>query len=315
MQEPNTNKYPNDFDDVLDLSEIFYILFQGKWIILSITSLVSIVGVIYSLSLPNLYESKALLVPVNSSSGISGALRGYGGIASLAGVKLPSNVDQNNSSKAIKKLNTLSFFDVNLLKNIHLPDLMAVKYWDNKTNKLVYDDDVYNISTDAWVREYSYPSKQIPTAQESFKVFKTKHFGINEDINTGFITLSIKHQSPFIAKKWVELIVNEINAFYRKKDKLEAEKSVIYLNQQISTTSFSEIKKVIAELLQEETKKLALIEANKYYVFDYIDPPAVMEEKSEPRRALICIIIALFGGAISTAIVFIKYYFSKDKAN
>ena len=74
MQEVNNNKYTNDLDDEIDLRELFYALWEGKWIIVSLTTFVSIVGVIYSLSLPNIYESKALLVPVNSSSGISGAL-------------------------------------------------------------------------------------------------------------------------------------------------------------------------------------------------------------------------------------------------
>ncbi|MDC0439792.1 chain length determinant protein, partial [Gammaproteobacteria bacterium] len=151
-----------------------------------------------------------------------------------------------------------------------------------------------------------------PSAQESFEVFKTSHLSLSEDKKSGFIILSIKHQSPFIAKQWVELVVNEVNAFYRQKDKSESEKAVNYLNQQISITGLSEIKQVIAELLQEETKKLTLIEANQYYVFDYIDPPAVMEKKSEPKRALICILSAILGGMLSILLVLIRHYaFSK----
>jgi len=73
-------------------------------------------------------------------------------------------------------------------------------------------------------------------------------------------------------------------------------------------TGLSEIKQVIAQLLQEETKKLTLIEANQYYVFDYIDPPAIMELKSEPKRALIFILIALLGGMLSVVIVLIRHY-------
>ena len=45
-------------------------------------------------------------------------------------------------------------------------------------------------------------------------------------------------------------------------------------------SGLSEIKQALAKLLQEETKKLALIEAKEFYVFDYIDPPVVMETKS-----------------------------------
>ena len=313
MQEAHSNKHPNDFDDEIDLRELFYVLLEGKWIIFSVTSFVSIVGVIYSLLLPNIYESEAMLVPVNSSSGISGALGSYSGLAGLAGISLPSGGDEDNSAKAIQKIGSLSFFENNILKNIYLPDLMAFKSWNSQTNTAAFDESIFDTNSNTWVRDYSYPQQQIPSAQESFRVFKTEHLSLSEDNNSGFITLSIKHQSPFVAKQWAELVINEVNAFYRQKDKLESEKAVIYLNQQILTTGLSEIKQVIAQLLQEETKRLTLIEANQYYVFDYIDPPAVMEQKSEPKRSLICILSALLGGMLSSLLVLIRHYVFKKK--
>jgi len=312
MQEAHSNKHPNDFDDEIDLRELLYVLLEGKWIIVSLTAFVSIVGVIYSLSLPNIYESKAMLVPANSSSGISGALQSYSGLAGLAGISLPSGGDKGNSAKAIQKINSLSFFENNILTNIYLPDLMAFKSWNSKTNTLTFDDSIYDTNSNTWIRDYSYPQQQIPSAQESFEVFK-QHLSLSEDTKSGFITLSIKYQSPFIAKQWVELVINEVNAFYRQKDKSESEKAVSYLNQQISTTGLSEIKQVLAQLLQAEIKKLTLIEANESFVFDYIDPPAVMEKKSEPNRANICILIALLGGMLSILLVFIRHYFFKEK--
>ena len=65
--------------------------------------------------MPNIYESQALLVPVESSSSISGALGGYSGLAGLAGINLPSTVDESNSLKAIRKISSLSFFENNIL--------------------------------------------------------------------------------------------------------------------------------------------------------------------------------------------------------
>ena len=307
MQEAHSNKHPNDSDDEIDLLELFYVLLKGKWIIVSLTAFVSIIGVIYSLLLPNIYQSNTMLVPVNLSSGISGALGSYSGLAGLAGISLPSGGDEGNSAKAIQKISSLSFFENNILPNIHLPDLMAVKSWNSKTNIVAFDESIYDTSNNTWIRDYSYPQQQIPSAQESFGVFKTEHLSLSEDKKSGFITLSIKHRSPFVAKQWVELVVNEVNAFYRQKDKLESEKAVNYLNQQISMTGLSEIKQVLAQLLQEEAKKLTLIEANQYYVFDYIDPPAVMEKKSEPKRALICILSALLGSILSVLFVLIKH--------
>jgi hypothetical protein len=313
MQETYINKDPNDFDDEIDLRELFYVLLEGKWIIVSVTAFVTIIGVIYSLLLPNIYESKALLVPVDSSSGISRAFGGYNSLAGLAGISLPSGDDEGNSVKAIQKISSLSFFENNIIPNIYLPDLMAVKSWNSKTNMVAYDRNIFDTNTDTWIRDYSYPREQIPSAQESFYEFKTKHLTFSEDKKSGFSTISIKHQSPFIAKQWVELVVNEVNSFYRQKDKLESEKAVSYLNEQISMTGLSEIKAVLATLLQEETKKLTLIEANEFYVFDYIDPPAVMELKSEPRRAHISILSALLGAMLSVLLVLISHYLFTKK--
>jgi capsular polysaccharide biosynthesis protein len=300
-----TNKNSDSFDDFIDLQEFFHALIQGKWLICAITSLVTIAGVIYSLYLPNVYESKALLVPVNSSNSISGG---------LAGIDVPSARTDDNSAMAIRKISSLSFFKKNLLVNMYLPNLMAFSSWDHKTNTLYYDESVYNIDTDTWIRDYSYPKQQIPSAQESFEVFISEHLSLSEDKKSGFITMSIKHQSPFIAKQWAELIVNEVNNFYRQKDKKESEKASNYLNNQISLTSFSEIKQVLAQLLQEETKKLTLIEANTFYVFDYVDPPAVMEKRFKPKRFLIAILSFLVGLFVGTLLVLTRYYVYTQKS-
>ena len=313
MQEEHKNNHPNHFDDGIELRELLNVLLEEKRIIVFLTIFVSIVGVIYSLYLPNIYESKATLAPVDSSRGMSGAIGSYSSLASFAGISLPSGGDEGNAKKAIQKISSLSFFENSMLPNIHLPDLMAVKSWNSKINKLTFDDSIYDTSSNTWIRDFSYPQQQIPSAQESFEVFITNHLSLSEDKKSGFIILSIKHQSPFIAKQWAELVINEINAFYRQKDKSESEKAVNYLNQQISITALSEIKQALAQLLQEETKKLTLIEANQYYVFDYIDPPAVMEKKSEPKRAVICILSALLGGMLSVLLVLTRHYAIKQK--
>ena len=312
MQKAHIDNHPSDFDDEIDLLELFQVLLEGKWVIASLTAFASIVGLVYSLYLPNIYESKAILVPVNNSSGISSAISNFSGLAGLAGISIPSGGDEGNSSKAIQKINSLSFFENNILPNVYLPHLMAIKSWNYKTNTLTFDENIYDTKNNTWIRDFSYPQQQIPSAQESFEVFK-EHLSLSENRKSGFITLSIKHQSPFVAKQWIELVVNEVNAFYRQKDKSESEKAVSYLNQQISITSLAEIKQALAQLLQEETKKLTLIEANQYYVFDYIDPPAVMEKKSEPKRALIFILAGILGGMLSLLFVLLRHYAFKKK--
>ena len=68
----------------------------------------SVLVVIYSLSLPNIYQSRALLSPA-VRNGMSNSLGGMSSQASLAGVNLTTQSGQSNPVKAIEKLNTLSF--------------------------------------------------------------------------------------------------------------------------------------------------------------------------------------------------------------
>lgn len=308
MQETYTNKHANDYDDEIDLQELFNVLWSGKVIIVSLTAFISILGVIYSLFLPNIYEAKSLLNSTSQSSSLSGSLQSYSGLAGLAGLNLPSTSNSDNSAKALEKLNSLSFFENNILPNIFLPNLMALKSWDFESNEINYDQSIYDSKSNNWVRDKSNSLQRVPSAQESFEVFINTNMHINVDQKSKFVSLSIKHQSPKVAKEWVELIVKEINSFYRNKDKSESEKAINYLSKQIELTTISEVRQAISSLLQEETKKLALIEANDFYVFEYIDPPAIMEKKSEPNRVLICIFIGLFGGIISIFYVLIRHY-------
>lgn len=298
-------------NDEIDLGEIFQTIIEGKWVILFITSIFLIISLFYSLSLPNIYQSNAILSPVGEHNSANNILNGSTGLASLAGINLQSQNSDSNSLQAMEKLNTLSFFRDNLMPNIFLPDLMAYQSWEPSTNEGLYDKEIFNSDKNIWIKGSKYEHTNIPTAQESHTVFIRDHLSIRKNKDTGFVTISIRHQSPFIAKSWTELIVNELNNFYRDKDKLEFEAAVKYLNKQITQTSLTEVKQVIAQLLQQKTQQLTLIEVNNFYVFEYIDPPVVMELKSEPRRSVICIFGAFFGFIFGIFIVIIRKYLLK----
>ena len=315
MQKESNIPQINDSNGEIDIQEIFSILIQGKKIISSITLFFFAIGIIYSLVLPNLYKSVALLAPVdNNQSAISAAMGEYGGLAALAGITLPNSNKDSNSAKAVEMMSSLNFFDNNIMPKLFLPNLMAISSWSSETNKIFYDESIFDEKSNSWVRSFSHPKQLIPSSQESFEKFKKKHFTITEDVSTGFITLSVKHQSPYIAKKWLEIVVEEINTFYRQKDKLKSEETIVYLNEQMLKTSLREIKEIIAELLQSQIQKLALIEANEDYVFEYIYPPAAMEEKSEPFRAVIITLFTFLGFALGATFILIRhYYFANDK--
>ena len=60
-------------------------------------------------------------------------------------------------------------------------------------------------------------------------------------------------------------------------------------------------------------QQLSLIEVGEYYVFAYIDPPVVMEKKSEPVRSIICITFAIIGAILGIFLVIILHYLKNQQ--
>ena len=290
-------------EDEIDLRKLLDVIWSGKWAIFALIISLSLIAVLYSISLPNVYKSEALLSPVVSEAAPSGAMSNMGGLATLAGLNFQAQ-PAGNSTKALKKLRTLSFYEDNILPNIFLPDLMALKSWDSKNNKIIYDKNIFNSDTQTW--------NKIPSSQKSYKDFK-RILEFSLDYETGFVTISVRHQSPYVAQEWTNLIVNQLNDFFRSNDKREAQAAMDYLNAQMAQTSYTEIKEVIAQLLQNKMQQLTLIEANDFYVFSYLDPPKVMEEKVEPNRRSISILGAVLGALLGILIVIIREFLRSKK--
>ena len=193
-------------------SELFIAIWEGKRLLISLAITFSVIIMIITLFLPNNYESKALLVPVkNDDSGQ--ALQGYSGLASLAGIDLPG-AESSKTTVALEKVVSLSFFEEHIMPNIFIPDLMALDKWDPQKNEISYKLSEYDSDKGVWKRKPAFPRASEPSAQEGHKEF-LKIIKIKENDKTGFINLSIKHQSPFIAKEWAEVIVLEINNWFR----------------------------------------------------------------------------------------------------
>lgn len=285
-------------NDEIDVKYLFKIIFDERRIIFALTAIFSVIAVIYSLSLSNIYKSSALLSPVADNSSTNQSFNNIGGLAGLAGINI-SSLSSGKSTKAIAKITTLSFFENNILPNIFLPDLMASTNWDEESNTVLYDEGLFNTQDQKWTRT--------PSPQKSFKKF-LRVMEVSQDSTTGFVSISFKHHSPYIAKDWTELVVQEINDSFRTLDKLEAQASMDYLNDQMALTSYSEIKEVIAQILKQKMQQLSLIEANEFYIFSYIDSPAVEEEKVEPSRTKISIFGAVLGLLLGILTVITRDY-------
>lgn len=290
--------------DEIELSELLSAIWNRKIFICLVTSFFSIVSILYALSLPNIYTSHALLKSAENSSSSSGLLSQYSGMASLAGISLGSSGSSDKSLEAIERIRSYTFFSKFLLPEISYQDLVAVKDWERSTNTLVYDEEVFDSNSTKWLGTVS--------PQDAYKTYNDM-ISIYQDKKTFFVSISIKHYSPNIAKEWVDLIVNKINSSMRDEEKVTTLKSIEFLNEQIQKVNFLEVRQSIASLQENQMKSLMLIESNSDYIFKTIDSSIIPEKKSEPKRSLIVIIATILGFFISLVVVLILHIMKKSK--
>ena len=293
---------PNDqlnniYDDEIDLSELFHVLWDKIFYIGAITSVFSLISIIYALMLPNIYQSKATLMAVEQGSGMSGMVGRMSGMASLAGISLDSK-SSSKDQEAIARIKSFEFFSNNFLPKIKLENLMAIKKWNQASNTITYDASDFNSDSGQWLRKAKPPRSNIPTSQEAYEEFM-EIMSVNKDKKTLLVTLSVEHKSPFIAQQWVEIMINQIDQVMRDQDRQTATKSIEYLNSLAPTVNYEEIKKALSALQQEQMKRLMMVEANDNYIFKVLDSPIVPEVKSRPKRSLIVIWGTILGMVLS----------------
>ena len=309
------NNLPNDqlnniYDDEIDLSELFHLLWDKIFYIGAITSIFSLISIIYALMMPNIYQSKATLMAVEQSSGMSGMIGRYSGMASLAGISLDSK-SGSKDQEAIARIKSFEFFSNNFLPNMKLENLMAVKKWNQASNTLTYYASDFNSESRQWLRKAKPPRSNIPTAQEAYEEF-VEIMSVNKDKKTNLVTLMVEHKSPFIAQQWVEIMINQIDQVMRDQDRQTATKSIEYLNSLAPTVINEDIKKALSALQQEQMKRLMMVEANDNYVFKVLDSPIAAELKSKPMRSLIVIWGTILGMVLSALGVLVFNYTRKS---
>jgi uncharacterized protein involved in exopolysaccharide biosynthesis len=103
-------------------------------------------------------------------------------------------------------------------------------------------------------------------------------------------------------------ILRGIETSIREKEVGEAERSIVFLKAESAENSLISLNEVFASLIEEQTKKIVLANASEEFVFEVIETPVAAELKSEPKRALICILGTLLFGMLSVLYVLIKHY-------
>jgi len=300
----------------IDLSEFIRTLWDNKIFIIIVCIIFGVSSVIYALSLPNKYTSSSTLIISDTSSstdGLGGMASQYGGLASLAGVRLPTSSSKDKLVLAEETIKSRDFMKILLGYDNTLKNILAAADYDFSSNAIIYDDEIYDNKNDKWLYIPAVGQKIPPSYLEAHKEFVEKIVKVEIDDETNFLKIEVEHVSPNYAFNLLNLIINELNETSREKDLAESNRALEYLENQLSITQQKDIRNSINKLIEAQLETQMLTNIRNEYLLKPLDMPYIPEIKSSPGRAIICIVITFIGFILSIVAVLIRNYVSFKK--
>lgn len=304
------NKFDNsDLPTELHIRDLVETLIRNIKFIIIFTAIFAIFSVTYALSLDDIYQStgKYYTVSKQQSQSTGG---GLGGLASLAGIKLGSP-EITRKSLAIETIKSRAFLKRLIEKNEEfLPLLMASKSFNKSLGTIIYNEEIFDETSFTWQHD---KESQI-SLKPKFIDIQKKYNGslkIDQDLETGIITIGFFHLSPKVSYELLSFILDEINLSLKENELQEAMKALEYLSAY--STNILAVQNSVAQLIEKQVETQMLANIRKDYALKALDPAMVPEIKSLPKRAMICIIITMFGFMLSIVWVLTREYFFKPK--
>ena len=295
MLEENSKIKENEY---IDFSELSSLIWKSKYLYLSVFLISYIFGSIYVNSLTPIYKSSALVKPADSSSISSSNSSQINILANIIGGR--GSAEINKTSLALEMLTSRSFFNSFYENDELMTDLIAFeKYSSGKKSDSYRKNllDEFNLL------------KTKPSIDSSHGRFLS-HLEFTRD-EVGLITITINHPSPLIAYKWNVWLFNALDQYIRDREKLKAEKSVVFLENKINEVRNIELQRGLSNMIQSQLGTLLLAEVSDNFVFEIIDDPFIASSPHKPNKSFIKNVIVFGSIFLLTFLILTLYYFNK----
>lgn len=216
-----------------------------------------------------IYRVTTSLMPRQSeqTGGLMRSLLGqYSGAAALLGLgaELPADAQE-----AVALLKSRAIFDTLATQQNLLPTLFPDK-WDEQARR--------------WKT-----SVRAPTMQDAWRVFDRRIRDVDQNKETGVITLQISWRNRVQAAQWANALVKLVNEVMQQRALALADATLSSLRVQYQSADSIELRNAIAQLMQLQINREAMAKSQPDYAFTVLDPAHTPDANkfASPRRALI----------------------------
>jgi uncharacterized protein involved in exopolysaccharide biosynthesis len=258
LQSPND---PQRVDVVVFIDLLWrYRLLVGAAIVVSVA-----LAAYLAFTTRALYRAEVVVTPVTQGGNEMSSLASrFGGLASLAGVNLPTGGSSVQESVAVLKSRQLA--EIFIERNKLVPRIMG-----------------------------NAPKQSLWRAVDKFR---QTILAIRQEKEAGTTILSVTWTDPAETAAWANSYVALANEILRARALKEAGSNIKFLNEQIAKTQVVEVQRVMFGLIESETKTQMIASTREEYAFNVVDRASTPEDRIWPRRSVILISGAAIGGGI-----------------
>ncbi len=246
-------------EDEIDLYELWLVLVKRKKIVLGITLFAIIMAIAIAFILPPVYKTEATLMPLGGKSkGISG----LAGLASLAGISLPTT-QSGITVEAVLKSRTLR---ERIIKKLNLLPKLFPDKWDAKHKK--------------WILKSK--EDHPPTLYDGAKKLKDL-ISVSTDRKTGVLTFSVEFkEDPELAYKIAVTGLEEARKILNEKAFTLARKYRIYVEERLKDAkkTLEQTEEIYKKFMEGKIKEipLSLGESERYHKYGILKGELIAKE-------------------------------------
>jgi uncharacterized protein involved in exopolysaccharide biosynthesis len=255
----------------IDLVAVALLLWKRRWWLALGIALGTAAFAYYAFTTPPTWRADVVVTPVHEQSmgGAASLANQLGGLASLTGLNLGADRNEQDYQAVLESRNLLQEF---ITRN----DLLT-QLWPD-------------------------PRKR-PTLWRAVQRFQKAVVSIREDPRRGITTLSVEWTDPATAARWANGLVALANELIRTRALAEAQRNIVYLNAQAERSSDVDLRHVIFNLIEIQTKTEMLANGRADYAFRVADPATAPEFRAAPHRTLLLITGFVLGAVLSAMLI------------
>ena len=295
-----------------DLKELLTILWNGKYFIIIIIIISIAAGSFYIRNINSEYKVSVLLAPVQEEQ-TTPSLNGLNGLASLAGISLPSGSASDFAKYEImlktQEIASLVFQDRDLIQELFFNE------WDNNQQIFFEPKQSKPMLIINYMKKLitgKPPEDYISPNPARLKAFIDKNVHVRLDKKTKYLNLFTDSSNPKLSTKLLDSMINNTDQLFKKKFIKQSNDAIQFYQIKIAKARSQEQREILATLIVKEERELLLATRDGPFVAEILTGPNISLFPSSPRPSFILTTCILLGGFLSFILLLIRNFLFKN---